>query len=439
MPDISLEDLLQAKKTETAAQPVLINQQQEIQQVTAQTEALTPAQRQQVEEIKEKINLMDSGYALQFGSTAQKDMAAFSDSLLSQVRTKDSGQVGELLTDLSGKINDFSESQNDSFVKKIPLIGSLVNKGENMLSSYEKLSTKVAKIQSELEKAKTNMMKDIVLFDNLYQKNLAYFKELQLYIQAGEEKLTEMRNQVLPKLRMDAANSTDPMAAQVVSDFESNVDRFEKKIHDLKISKTIAIQTAPQLRLIQNNDKILVERVQGAIYNAIPLWKNQIVIALGLSRQQNVLKMQQAVSDTTNELLRKNAEMLKLNTIETAKENNRSIVDMETVKKVNEDLVTTLTETLKIQQEGRIARQNAQVVDQVREPMRERARFARTRTRDHANEALSRGNGLELRGVQLRLLKRRKPCSFLYVREICLLVFHAEQYSKSEQVFLYKS
>lgn len=360
MPDISLEDLLQAKKTETAAQPVLINQQQEIQQVTAQTEALTPAQRQQVEEIKEKINLMDSGYALQFGSTAQKDMAAFSDSLLSQVRTKDSGQVGELLTDLSGKINDFSESQNDSFVKKIPLIGSLVNKGENMLSSYEKLSTKVAKIQSELEKAKATMMKDIVLFDNLYQKNLAYFKELQLYIQAGEEKLTEMRNQVLPKLRMDAANSTDPMAAQVVSDFESNVDRFEKKIHDLKISKTIAIQTAPQLRLIQNNDKILVERVQGAIYNAIPLWKNQIVIALGLSRQQNVLKMQQAVSDTTNELLRKNAEMLKLNTIETAKENNRSIVDMETVKKVNEDLVTTLTETLKIQQEGRIARQNAQ-------------------------------------------------------------------------------
>lgn len=360
MPDISLEDLLQAKKTETAAQPILMNQQQEIQQVTAQTETLTPAQRQQVEEIKEKINLMDSGYALQFGSTAQKDMAAFSDSLLSQVRTKDSGQVGELLTDLSGKINDFSESQNDSFVKKIPLIGSLVNKGENMLSSYEKLSTKVAKIQSELEKAKATMMKDIVLFDNLYQKNLAYFKELQLYIQAGEEKLTEMRNQVLPKLRMDAANSTDPMAAQVVSDFESNVDRFEKKIHDLKISKTIAIQTAPQLRLIQNNDKILVERVQGAIYNAIPLWKNQIVIALGLSRQQNVLKMQQAVSDTTNELLRKNAEMLKLNTIETAKENNRSIVDMETVKKVNEDLVTTLTETLKIQQEGRIARQNAQ-------------------------------------------------------------------------------
>lgn len=361
MPDISLEDLLQAKKAETTAAPVnTIDTQREIQKVTAQTEALTPAERQQVNDIKEKINLMDSGYALQFGSNAQKEMAAFSDSLLSQVRTKDSGQVGELLTDLSGKISDFSSSQSDSFVKKIPLIGSLVNKGENMLSSYEKLSTKVAKISSELEKAKTTMMRDIVLFDNLYQKNLSYFKELELYIRAGEEKLEEMRSQVLPKLRSDATASSDPMAAQVVNDFESNVDRFEKKIHDLKISKTIAIQTAPQLRLIQNNDKILVERVQSAIYNAIPLWKNQIVIALGLSRQQHVLKMQQAISDTTNELLKKNAEMLKLNTLETAKENNRSIVDMETVKKVNEDLVATLTETLKIQQEGRIARQNAQ-------------------------------------------------------------------------------
>ena len=175
-----------------------------------------------------------------------------------------------------------------------------------------------------------------------------------------EEKLEEMRNTVLPKLRADAAASADPMAGQVVSDFESNVDRFEKKVHDLKISKTIAIQTAPQLRLIQNNDKILVERVQSAIYNAIPLWKNQIVIALGLTRQQNVLKMQQAISDTTNELLKRNAEMLKINSIETAKENNRSIVDIETVKKVNDDLVTTIEETLKIQQEGRQARQSAE-------------------------------------------------------------------------------
>ena len=363
MPEISLEDLLKAKAQENtaAAAPVaVIDQQQEIMQVTKQTEALTPAERKQVDEIKSKIDLMNSGYALQFGSGAQKNMADFSDSLLSQVRTKDSGEVGALLTDLSGKINEFNRKESDSFVKKLPLIGSLIGKGETMLASYEKLSTKVDKIQSELEKSKTTMMKDIMLFDALYQKNLEYFKHLELYIRAGEEKLAEMRNTVLPKLRADAAASADPMAGQVVSDFESNVDRFEKKVHDLKISKTIAIQTAPQLRLIQNNDKILVERVQSAIYNAIPLWKNQIVIALGLTRQQNVLKMQQAISDTTNELLKRNAEMLKINSIETAKENNRSIVDIETVRKVNDDLVTTIEETLKIQQEGRQARQSAE-------------------------------------------------------------------------------
>lgn len=363
MAEINLEDLLKAKAQENtaAAAPVaVIDHQQEIMQVTQQTETLTPAERKQVEEIKSKIDLMNSGYALQFGSGAQKNMADFSDSLLSQVRTKDSGEVGALLTDLTGKINEFSRKESDSFVKKLPLIGSLVSKGETMLASYEKLSTKVDKIQSELEKSKTTMMKDIMLFDALYQKNLEYFKHLELYIRAGEEKLEEMRSTVLPKLRADAAASADPMAGQVVSDFESNVDRFEKKVHDLKISKTIAIQTAPQLRLIQNNDKILVERVQSAIYNAIPLWKNQIVIALGLTRQQNVLKMQQAISDTTNELLKRNAEMLKINSIETAKENNRSIVDIETVKKVNDDLVTTIEETLKIQQEGRQARQSAE-------------------------------------------------------------------------------
>ena len=359
MSEINLEDLLAAKKQEEAAAPAL-DTQQEIQSVTQQVESLTPAQRKQVDEIKSKIDLMNSGYAIQFGSVAQKNMADFSDSLLTQVRTKDSGTVGELLTDLTGKINEFSRQESDSFVKKIPLLGSLVSKGENMMSSYEKLSTKVEKIQSELEKNKTTMMKDIVLFDNLYQKNLDYFKELELYIRAGEEKLEEMRTQVLPKLRQQAASSADPMAGQVVSDFEGNVDRFDKKIHDLKISKTIAIQTAPQLRLIQNNDKILVERIQSAIYNAIPLWKNQIVIALGLSRQQQALQMQRAVADTTNELLRRNAEMLKTNTLETAKENNRSIVDIDTVKKVNEDLVSTIEETLKIQKEGRAARQEAE-------------------------------------------------------------------------------
>lgn len=364
MADLSLDDLLKAKAAEMNAASLTpapeISQEREIAVVTQKTEQLTPAELKQVAEIKNSINLMDSSAALQYGSGAQKNMADFSDTMLTQVRTKDSDYVGELLGDLATKLNGFNESESKSFIKNLPIIGKMWDKGETMLSSYEKLSVKVDKIQQDLEKSKVDMLKDIVMFDALYEKNLQYFKSLQLYIRAGEEKLEEMRTVTLPKLRQQAAASPDPMAGQVVADFESMVDRFEKKVHDLKITKTVAIQTAPQLRLIQNNDKILVERVQSAIYNAIPLWKNQIVIALGLTRQQKVLEMQRAISDTTNELLKRNAEMLKINTIETARENDRSIVDIDTVKKVNDDLISTIEETMKIQQEGRSKRAAAE-------------------------------------------------------------------------------
>ena len=228
------------------------------------------------------------------------------------------------------------------------------------MAEYDKLSVQIDKIQGELDKARMSMMKDIVMFDTMYQRNLEYFKELQLYIKAGEEKILELQQHTIPKLRMEAVNSQNQMAVQVVSDFENAVSRFEKKVHDLKLSKTIAIQTAPQIRLIQNNDKVLVDKVQSAIYNTIPLWKSQIVIALGLSRQQKVLQMQREVTDTTNELLRRNAEMLKQNTIETARETERGIVDLETVKKVNEDLISTIEETIKIQKDGRERRKLAE-------------------------------------------------------------------------------
>ena len=360
MADISLDKLLQAKSATTAEVTPILAPQQEIEKVTKQTELLTPEERKQVDAIKEGLDITDSSQALQFGNAAQKNLADFSDSILAQVRTKDSGYVGELLTDLSTKIDEFSQNETKGFMKKLPIIGKLVNKADSLVSAYDKLSVKVDKIQSELEKSKLAMMKDIIMFDSLYDKNLEYFKSLQLYIQAGEEKLSELRTITLPKLRQEAAVSSDPMAGQVVADFENTVDRFEKKVHDLKLSKTIAIQTAPQLRLIQNNDRMLVERVQSAIYNAIPLWKNQIIIALGLSRQQQLLKTQRAINDTTNELLRKNAEMLKINSIETAKENDRSIVDIETVRKVNEDLITTIEETMQIQRDGRAKRQSAE-------------------------------------------------------------------------------
>ena len=360
MADISLDKLLQAKSATTADVTPILAPQQEIEKVTRQTELLTPEERKQVDAIKEGFDITDSSQALQFGNAAQKNLADFSDSILAQVRTKDSGYVGELLTDLSTKIDEFSQNETKGFMKKLPIIGKLVNRADGLVSAYDKLSVKVDKIQSELEKSKLAMMKDIIMFDSLYDKNLEYFKSLQLYIQAGEEKLSELRTITLPKLRQEAAVSSDPMAGQVVADFENTVDRFEKKVHDLKLSKTIAIQTAPQLRLIQNNDRMLVERVQSAIYNAIPLWKNQIIIALGLSRQQQLLKTQRAINDTTNELLRKNAEMLKINSIETAKENDRSIVDIETVRKVNEDLITTIEETMQIQRDGRAKRQSAE-------------------------------------------------------------------------------
>ena len=334
--------------------------EQEIEKITQQIEALTPEEKRRVEEIKNSIDMRESSMALTYGVPAQREIAAFSDSILSSVRTKDSGQVGELLNDLVGKVRAFDTSEKKSFLQRLPFFGSMMNKAEEIKDGYEKLSTQVERIEMGLEKAKVQMLEDVAMFDGLFEKNLTYFKELQLYIRAGEEKVQEMRDVTLPKLKAQAAQSDNPMAVQVVADFEESVNRFEKKVHDLKISRTLAIQTAPQIRLIQNNDKVLIERVQTAIYHTIPLWKNQMVIALGLSRQNDVLALQRAVNDTTNDLLRRNAEMLKQNTIDTAKENERGIVDIDTVKKVNEDLISTLEETVRIQEEGRAKRAAAE-------------------------------------------------------------------------------
>ena len=340
MAEINLEDLLAQKKSAAASEQAIkpVEPAAEIEQVTRQVETLTPEEQAKVQSIKDSINLMDTSTPLNFGAPAQKEIAQFSDSILAKVRAKDSGEVGTLLNDLVSKVKGFDVTKkNSGFLSNLPIIGSLVSKADDVMQGYEKLSTQVEKIQSGLENSKVKMMEDIVMFDTLYQKNLQFFKDLQLYIRAGEEKLEEMRTVTLPKLRTQASATGDPMAVQVVSDFEQSVDRFEKKIHDLKISKTLAIQTAPQIRLIQNNDRVLIDRVQSAIYHTIPLWKNQLVIALGLTRQKEVIELQRAVSDATNDLLRRNAEMLKQNSIDTAKANERSIVDIETVKKVNED------------------------------------------------------------------------------------------------------
>lgn len=323
----------------------------------------TQEDREKAASIKENLDLMDSQACLQFGTAAQRSIAEFTDQILSQVRTKDSGYVGELLGELLAELKevDVTDPGNDEgFLAKIPFLKSAKNKAEKLISRYEVLKVQVDRIEAKLEQARMEMLKDIGMFDMMYEKNLEYFRNLNLYIAAGEEKIEELQREELPRLRKEAADSGDPMAAQLVHDFEENAGRFEKKIHDLKLSRTIAIQTAPQIKLIQNNDKLLVDKIQTATLNTIPIWKSQIVIALGLGKQQKVLKLNQEISETTNELLARNAQLLKTNTVETAREAQRGVVDVETLKKTNQDLIETIQETLRIQQEGRKKRREAE-------------------------------------------------------------------------------
>ena len=376
MADINLNDLLEKRQAESQPAVPVVDQGHEVAQFNAQVESLTPEERQQIDTIKDSIDLVNSNAIVQYGSGAQKNIANFSNSVLSTVKSTDPAVAGDLLNDLVKRVKAF-EDENDEdkgFFASLPVVGSLFKKGEALTKSYTTLAAQIDKIQAGLDNQKMTLMKDIAMFDGLYDKNLEYFKQLQLYIQAGEEKIQELNQTTIPKLEAQAQVSDNPMAVQVVQDFKDAVSRFEKKVHDLKISKTIAIQTAPQIRIIQNNDKILVDRIQSAIYNTIPLWNNQMVLALGLGRQKEALEMQQAVSNTTNELLKRNAAMLKQNSHDTAVENERSIVDIETVKQVNEDLISTIEDTLRIQQEGRQKRQAAeaelvQIEDRLREAL----------------------------------------------------------------------
>lgn len=356
--EISLETLAGAKAREVmSGEPDTPPAVESIQE-----EKLSPEQLARVEEIKNSIDLTDSQAALQYGVGAQRSIAGFANNILSQVRSKDSGYVGELMSDLVIKVKDVGVDKlnEDSFTDKIPFFRIASRSLKKFMQRYEDLEVQIDRIEGELEKARMEMLKDVTMFDGLYEKNLEYYRELQIYIAAGEEKLKELREETIPRLRDQARQKGDPMSAQLVSDFEDTVNRFEKKVHDLKLSRTIAIQTAPQIRLIQNNDKLLVDKIQTAVLNTIPLWKSQIVIALGLHRQNKALKIQREVTDTTNRLLEKNSELLRQNTAETAREAERGIADLDTLKKVNSNLIATIEDAIKIQQEGRTARQNAE-------------------------------------------------------------------------------
>ncbi len=326
-------------------------------------EELTPEEKKRVDEILSQFDINDSQGVIQYGVGAQSNISNFADSILSQVKAKDTGEVGSTLTDLMLTVKglDVESLNEESFLSKIPLLGNLVSGAKKFVAQYQSIEHHIEEITDELTKSRMLLLKDVTLLDNLYDKNKEYLKELDFYILAGGIKLKELQEKTLPELKAAAEKSADTLDAQKVQDLTQMINRFEKKIYDLKLSRMVSIQTLPQVRLIQNNDQLLVEKIQSSILNTIPLWKNQVVIAISLFRQKKALKVQQEVNEATNDLLSKNADLLKDSSLQIARESEKGIVEIDTLKKVHENLISTIDETIKIQAEGRVKRQEAEV------------------------------------------------------------------------------
>ncbi|MBS6711093.1 toxic anion resistance protein [Ruminococcus sp. AF24-32LB] len=351
-PSLTLEpDLGEFEKKE---EPVKVEQPQPKEEAPA----LTPAEQQMVNEFAAKIDIENTNQILQYGAGTQKKMADFSDTALENVKMQDLGEIGDLITNVVGELRDF-DAQDDGgrffgFFKKQS------SKIENLKNKYDKAEVSIEKITDSLQQHQVRLLKDSAMLDKMYEQNLNYFKELTMYILAGKKKLEETRNGKLAELKNKAMMSGLPEDAQAARDLDEKCNRFEKKLHDLELTRTIAMQTAPQIRLIQNNDTVMVEKIQTTIVNTIPLWKSQMVLALGIAHSAEATQAQRQVTDITNELLRKNAEMLHTATVEIAKESERGIVDLETLQKTNADLIQTLDDVMRIQMEGRQKRQAAE-------------------------------------------------------------------------------
>ncbi len=338
-------------------------QEEKVEVLTADQEykryPLTTAERQQIEEFAAKIDLYDSQTVLQYASGTQKQIADFSEQALTNVRTKDFGEVGDTLTNVIAELKNFEEKEEKKglfgFFKKN------ANKLAAMKTKYEKAETNIQNICGTLEKHQVQLMKDSAMLDQMYAMNQDYFKQLTMYIIAGKRKLEKAKNEELPELKAkaDASGLSEDLAA--VNDYAALIARFEKKVYDLELTRTISLQTAPQIRMIQNNDIQMSEKIQSMLVNTVPLWKSQMVIALGIEHANQAAKAQQAVTDMTNELLKKNAENLKMATVETAKQMERGIVDVETLEHTNQMLISTIDEVMQIQDEGRQKREEAQV------------------------------------------------------------------------------
>lgn len=319
---------------------------------------LSEDEKRMVAEFAEKIDLKNSNAILQYGAGTQKKMADFSEKALENVKTKDMGEIGDMITDLVVELKSFDVEEEEkglgAFFKK------RANKLTALKAKYDKTEVSVSKITTALEKHQIQLIKDTQMLDRMYDMNLSYFKELSMYIIAGKKKVAQARETELVQLRQKAQQSGLPEDAQAAKDYEGLIDRFEKKLHDLELTRTIALQTAPQIRLVQGSDTVMAEKIQSTLVNTIPLWKSQMVIALGVEHSTQAAEAQRAVSDMTNELLKKNADRLKTATIEAAKESERGIVDIETLKHTNQSLISTLDEVMKIQTEGRAKREAAE-------------------------------------------------------------------------------
>ena len=320
---------------------------------------LTPEEKKMVEDFAKTIDVTNSNVILTYGAAAQQKIAGFSESALKSVRTKDMGEIGEMVSNLVTELRAFSpeeESKGGFF----SLFKKPANKIAAMKSKYDKAETSVDKICAQLEAHQIQLMKDVAMLDQMYQVNLNYFKELSMYILAGKRRLNEVRTTILPELMEKARQSGLPEDAQAANDMDALCNRFEKKIHDLELTRVISIQMAPQIRLVQGNDTLMTEKIQSTIVNTIPLWKSQMVLALGLSHSLDAMEAQRKVTDMTNDLLKKNADALKTATVETARESERGIVDIETLQHTNESLISTLDEVMRIQEEGRQKRRDAE-------------------------------------------------------------------------------
>ena len=319
---------------------------------------LTTEEQKMVNDFAAKIDIENTNQILQYGAGTQKKMADFSDTALENVKTQDLGEIGELISNVVGELKDFDVQEEGKF---FGFFRKQTSKIENLKNKYDKAQVNVEKITDSLQQHQVRLMKDSAMLDKMYEQNLNYFKELTMYILAGKKKLEETRNGKLAEMKNKAALSGLPEDAQAARDLDEKCSRFEKKLHDLELTRTIAMQTAPQIRLIQNNDTVMVEKIQTTIVNTIPLWKSQMVLALGIAHSAEAAQAQRQVTDITNELLRKNAETLHMATVETAKESERGIVDLETLQKTNADLIQTLDDVMRIQMEGRQKRQAAEM------------------------------------------------------------------------------